>query len=141
MRKITAIVIHCSATAEGRNFTAKDIDAWHRKQGWNGIGYHRVIRLDGTIENGRPLEVPGSHVRSHNFDTIGIVYIGGLTADGKKAKDTRTPEQKEAMLDLVRILKMEFPDAKVMGHRDFPGVAKECPSFDAKAWWAAEGDS
>lgn len=135
-RKITAVVIHCSATPEGKSFTAADIDRWHRQQGWSGIGYHHVIRIDGTVEKGRPENVPGSHVRGHNFDTIGICYIGGVAANGGKAKDTRTPAQKASMRKLVDELLERYPGAKVCGHRDFPGVKKACPSFDAKAWFA-----
>jgi N-acetylmuramoyl-L-alanine amidase len=134
MRNISAIVIHCSATPEGKMFTAKDIDAWHRGQGWNGIGYHFVIRLDGMVETGRPVEVPGSHVKNHNFDTVGLVYVGGCDAAGRKAKDTRTQAQKAAMRKLVDELLARFPGAKVCGHRDLPGVAKDCPSFDVAKW-------
>ena len=134
MRNITAIVIHCSATPEGKIFTAKDIDGWHRAQGWNGIGYHYVIRLDGTVERGRPLEVPGSNVKNHNFDTIGICYVGGCDPTGKKPKDTRTQAQKAAMRKLADELLAKFPKAKVCGHRDFPGVKKDCPSFDVAGW-------
>lgn len=136
MRPITHIVIHCSATPEGKPFTAKDIDGWHRKQGWNGIGYHRVVRLDGTIEQGRADVTPGSHVAGHNANSIGICYIGGTDAAGKP-KDTRTPAQKAALASLVRALLKKYPGAKVCGHRDFPGVKKACPSFDVASWWAS----
>lgn len=141
MRKITGIVIHCSATAEGRDFTAKDIDRWHRDQGWNGIGYHYVVRIDGTVEKGRSNEAIGSHVKGHNSNTIGIVYIGGLDAAGKKAKDTRTAAQKASLLMVINDLKTQYPNAKVLGHRDFPGVAKDCPSFSVSDWLKAEGIS
>lgn len=136
-RQITHIVIHCAATPEGKVFTAANIDAWHRALGWNGIGYHKVIRLDGTIENGRPDHVPGSHVAGHNKNTIGICYIGGVDANGKP-KDTRTQAQKRALADLVRRYAAKYPGAKVLGHRDFPGVKKACPSFNVSEWWATE---
>lgn len=139
MRKITGIVIHCSATPEGKAFTAKDIDGWHKKQGWQGIGYHYVVKLDGAVEKGRPDEAIGSHVAGHNGNTIGVCYIGGLDASGKKAKDTRTAAQKASLLALVRDLKEQHPQAKVLGHRDFPGVKKDCPSFSVADWLAAEG--
>ena len=134
MRKISAIVIHCSATPEGRVFTAKDIDGWHRKKGWAGIGYHYVIRLDGTIEKGRKEDIPGAHVSGHNFDTIGVCYIGGLDAEGQKAKDTRTQAQRASLRKIVDDLLAKYPKARVCGHRDFPGVKKDCPSFDVAAW-------
>lgn len=137
MRKINKIVLHCAATPEGKHFTAKDIDTWHRKQGWAKIGYHYVILLDGTIEKGRDESEVGAHVANHNSDSIGICYIGGVDAnDVNKAKDTRTPAQKAAMARLVAELLERYPGAEVLGHRDFPGVAKACPSFDAKKWWA-----
>lgn len=132
-RKVNALVIHCSATPEGRVLTVKDIDRMHRERGWSGVGYHYVIRLDGTVDKGRPEAVPGAHVSGHNFDTIGICYIGGVDAK-MKAKDTRTPAQKAAMRKLVDQLLAKYPGAKVCGHRDFPGVKKDCPSFDVKAW-------
>lgn len=95
MRTINSIVIHCSATPEGKNFTAADIDAWHRKRNFSQIGYHYVIRLDGLVEEGRPIELPGAHCieQSMNRESIGICYIGGCTADGHTPKDTRTLAQ------------------------------------------------
>lgn len=145
VRRLTGIVIHCSATKEGKDFTAADIDRWHRERGFNGIGYHFVIRLDGTIEAGRQLELPGAHTSGHNKDTIGICYIGGLDASGK-AKDTRTDEQKEALRWLITAVRKYLPSGlglTVKGHRDYSpdkngnGVIdkyeriKECPCFDA----------
>lgn len=134
-RAIKMIAVHCSATPEGRDFDASDIDAWHRNRGWNGIGYHYVVKLDGTVEKGRDINKTGSHVRGHNTGSIGIVYIGGVAKDGKTAKDTRTPAQKEALSKLIGELKAMY-GAPVQGHRDFPGVAKACPSFDAKSEYA-----
>ena len=137
MRKITHIVLHCTATPAGREVSLKEIDRWHRAAGFAKIGYHFVIHLDGTIDTGRPLEEAGAHVAGHNANTIGISYVGGVDAnDVKKAVDTRTPAQKRAMELLVKDLKSRFPDAQVLGHRDFPNVAKACPCFDARAWWA-----
>lgn len=137
MRKITHIVIHCSATPEGKVFTAANIDRWHRAIGWRKIGYHAVIRLDGTVEQGRADSEIGSHVAGHNRNSIGICYIGGTDANSKP-KDTRTPAQKAAMARLVHEYVKKYPGAKVCGHRDFPGVKKACPSFDATGWWAVE---
>jgi N-acetyl-anhydromuramyl-L-alanine amidase AmpD len=143
MRSIKHIVIHCSATVEGKDFTAHDIDRWHKHRGWRGIGYHYVIRLNGTIEEGRPEWKIGAHVRGKNRHSIGVVYIGGI--DKRLApKDTRTPAQKQALKDLLKALKQKYPSAQILGHRDFSpdrngnGVIepfefiKACPSFDAK---------
>lgn len=131
------IAVHCSATPEGKDFDATDIDGWHRKQGWAGIGYHFVVHRDGSIEAGRPEHSQGAHVANYNSRALGVVYIGGVAADGKTAKDTRTPEQKAALVQLLRSLKAKYRNAVIQGHRDFPKVAKACPSFDAKREYAS----
>lgn len=77
MRKINEIIVHCAATAEGKNFKAADIDRWHKQRGWDGIGYHHVVDLDGTIEPGRPESKQGAHCLGHNANSIGVVYVGG----------------------------------------------------------------
>ena len=130
MRKITKIIIHCTATPEGREVTVKDVRAWHAQRGFTDIGYHYLIMLDGTIANGRPIELSGAHTLGHNYDSIGIAYVGGMTKDMKKAKDTRTPAQKVALLSLLAKLVVEYPNVEIYGHRDFSD--KECPSFDAR---------
>ena len=129
MRKINGIIVHCAATREDRDFTVEDITRWHKARGFATIGYHYVIYRDGSIHEGRPLEQIGAHCVGHNKHSIGICYIGGCASDGKTPKDTRTPEQKEALLSLLRRLKARFPNATIHGHRDF--AAKACPSFDA----------
>jgi N-acetylmuramoyl-L-alanine amidase len=129
MRGINEIIVHCAATREGRDFTVEDITRWHKARGFATIGYHYVIYRDGSIHEGRPLEQIGAHCVGHNKHSIGICYIGGCASDGKTPKDTRTPEQKEALLALLRHLKARFPNATIHGHRDF--AAKACPSFDA----------
>ena len=135
-RLITSIAVHCSATPEGKHFTAKDIDGWHRKQGWNGIGYNAVVLLDGTIEKGRPHEQVPSHAAGNNANSLAICYIGGVAKDGKTPKDTRTDAQKVALKCWLGEQKRLHPKAKILGHRDYPGVAKACPSFDAKKEYA-----
>ena len=135
MRTINEIIVHCSATPEGQNVTAADIRRWHTVgNGWNDIGYHFVVRLDGTVEPGHPLAQTGAHCRGHNARSVGICYAGGVAADGRTPKDTRTPAQRAALLTLLRELKQQFPGAAIHGHRDF--AAKACPSFDATAEYA-----
>lgn len=129
MRKITEIIVHCTATPEGKDFTVADIDRWHRQKGWNGIGYHYVIYRDGSVHTGRAKSVAGAHCLKHNANSLGIVYIGGLAKDGKTPKDTRTAAQKSALVALLTKLKAKYPNASIHGHRDF--AAKACPSFDA----------
>lgn len=134
-RKITEIIVHCSATPEGRDFTVEDITHWHKQRGFRTIGYHYVVYRDGSVHTGRPEGEIGAHCVGHNAVSIGICYIGGLAADGKTAKDTRTKEQREALLMLLRRLRAKYPGAKINGHRDF--AAKACPSFDAHKEYAS----
>ena len=130
MRKIDKIIVHCAATPEGRDYTVADIDRWHKQRGWQGIGYHYVVYRDGSVHTGRPVEQIGAHCSGYNASSIGVCYIGGCAADGKTQKDTRTPAQREALRDLVELLRAEYPGATVHGHREF--AAKACPSFDVR---------
>lgn len=142
MRKITDIVLHCSATKEGQRVTVADIDRWHRDRGFRKIGYHYVIYPDGSIHAGRDIAEVGAHVSGHNATSIGICYVGGLDAAGQP-KDTRTPEQKAAIVYLLESLREKFPAARICGHRDFSPdkngngtiepseYIKACPCFDA----------
>ena len=130
MRTINELIIHCSATAEGKDFTAADIDRWHRAQGWACIGYHFVIRLDGTVEPGRPIDKAGAHCTGHNANSLGICYIGGLAPDGKTPKDTRTPAQRLSLRLLITILRHIYPGIALHGHRDYAN--KACPCFDVR---------
>lgn len=128
MRKIDKIILHCTATPEGRDYTVEQIREWHVKgNGWNDIGYHFVIYRDGSVHEGRPLAVPGAHCKGHNVTSIGIAYVGGCTADGKTPKDTRTPAQREALYRLIGQLKTRFPGVAVHCHNEFAN--KACPSF------------
>ena len=129
-RVIKEIIVHCSATSEGKDFTVEDVRRWHKQQGWSDIGYHYVIGRHGEKWIGRDVDVSGAHCEGHNRNSIGVCYIGGLDAAGKKAKDTRTLQQKAVMLSLLTELKRLYPQAKIYGHRDF--ARKDCPSFDAK---------
>ena len=131
-RTIKYLVIHCSATPEGRAHTTKDIDLWHKQRGFTEIGYNYVILLDGTIELGRDVDKIPAHVEGHNKDSIGICYIGGVDKNTLQPKDTRTLAQKEALTKLLKELKKLYPDAVIQGHRDFTGVKKACPCFNAK---------
>jgi N-acetylmuramoyl-L-alanine amidase len=137
-RPITSIVIHCSAETHGARTRAADIDRWHRQRGFRKIGYHYVIGSDGRVETGRPEAEPGAHVAGHNRDTIGICLVGGLAPRTGVPSGTFAPVQFTALSRLIRDLLTRYPTARVRGHRDFPGVAKDCPCFDAAAWWAQE---
>ncbi|MDE6286735.1 MAG: N-acetylmuramoyl-L-alanine amidase [Muribaculaceae bacterium] len=134
MRKINLIIVHCTATPAGRRVTADEVDRWHRQRGFNGIGYHYLVGIDGSVEKGRPVEVAGSHCKGHNMASIGVAYAGGLDSQGRPA-DTRTPEQRRALRELIAALRKRFPQAQVRGHRDF--AAKACPCFDATSEYAS----
>jgi len=128
MRRITKIIVHCSAVRPSQSSSAMQIDAWHRRQGWRCIGYHYVVRRDGTIERGRPESMVGAHCTGHNTCSIGVCYEGGLDVNGNPC-DTRTDKQKVALFNLLTELKSRYHDAKIHGHRDFAN--KACPCFDA----------
>ena len=128
-RWINEIIVHCSATPEGKDYTVEDITRWHKQRGFTTIGYHYVIYRDGSIHAGRDINISGAHCTNHNAHSIGICYIGGCAADGVTPKDTRTPEQKNALLNILIEMRMLYPKASIHGHRDFAN--KACPSFDA----------
>lgn len=130
MRQINELIIHCTATPDGKDYSAADIRKWHMQgNGWADIGYHYIVRLDGKVENGRPIDRIGAHCIGHNANSIGICYVGGLASDGKTPKDTRTAAQKESLLRLLKELKKKYPKASIRSHRDF--ALKACPSFNA----------
>lgn len=128
-RIIKEIIVHCSATPEGKDFTVLDIKKWHLERGFSDIGYHYVIYRDGSINKGRDESKIGAHCTGHNSYSIGVCYVGGVAKDGKTAKDTRTDSQKKSLLSLLRNLKMKYPQASIHSHRDY--AQKACPSFDA----------
>lgn len=132
------LTIHCAATPDGRNVKADTISKWDIER-FGQISYHYVIELDGHVVKTLDLKNKGAHVGKANTGNIGICYVGGVDVDNKTPEDTRTPAQKAAMRNLVATLKELYPDIKVRGHRDWPGVAKACPSFDVAAWLKQEG--
>lgn len=136
MRKITHIVHHYSATYPDQDIGAAEIDLMHRARGFSSIGYHYVIRRDGTIERGRPESQVGAHVKGHNANSIGICCIGGLDrrTGPNVGVDNRTPAQKAAAARLTRELLGRHPNARVVGHRDLGPT--QCPAFDVAKWWA-----
>lgn len=148
---IDSIVIHCSATREGQDVRAADIDKWHKERGFKMIGYNYVIDLDGTVEVGRPLTMDGAHCntaglsgKAYNKHSIGICYIGGLDKGGKPA-DTRTDAQKRSLSNLIYQLKIDYNIIDVLGHRDASPDKngdgkitsnewiKQCPCFDVRS--------
>ena len=134
MRKINSIILHCSATSEGKHIDTETIRQWHLQRGWDDIGYHYVIELDGSIHKGRDEGTIGAHCFGHNTDSIGICYVGGLTSDGKQPKDTRTEEQKKSLYKLTKDLqdKYNIPLSEIHCHNEFAN--KACPSFSIETF-------
>lgn len=142
-RSINEIIIHCTATRMGRDYTIDEIRRDHKARGFSDVGYHYVIYRDGTIVNGRDVDIIGAHCTGHNAHSIGISYVGGLDTDGKTPRDTRTEEQRASMLSLLVDLRKMYPSAKIIGHRDTSPDkngnhlieswewVKACPCFDA----------
>ena len=135
MRKINKIIIHCSATPEGREHDVADIRRWHLKRGFNDIGYHYLIHIDGTIEEGRPINKQGAHCSGQNRGSIGICYVGGMSKDMKKAKDTRTQAQKDSLIKLMHELIYKYnKDMTIHGHNEYAN--KAFPSFNGQEEYA-----
>ena len=128
MRKIEKILIHCTATPEGRHVTVEQVTQWHRTRGFRTIGYHYLIYLDGSVHKGRAIDEVGAHCTGQNARSIGVCYVGGIDSYTLKPKDTRTYAQRKSMRKLVAELQARFPGATVHGHREF--APKACPSFD-----------
>ena len=129
-RNIKELIVHCSATPEGKDYSIDTIRQWHLQRGFSDIGYHYVIYRDGSIHIGRDESIIGAHCTGHNTNSIGVCYIGGCASDGKTPKDTRTLQQKESLLSLLKTLKIKYPNAKIYPHYKF--AAKACPSFNAE---------
>lgn len=125
LRKIDKIIVHCADTPDGKDFSVKDIDRWHKERGWQCCGYHHVIRLDGTVESGRPIAMIGAHCKRYNENSIGICLIG--------RREFR-PEQLVALRKLINYYSKLFPGSEVYGHYELCRN-KSCPNFNVKEWY------
>lgn len=132
-RSTDYLVLHCSATPPKLDIGVNEIRQWHKAKGWNDIGYHYVIRRDGKVEPGRPENQVGSHVKGHNANSMGVCLVGGTDAR-QKPQDNFTAQQWASLQTLLMRLTGRYPRAVILGHRDFPGVAKACPCFNAIDW-------
>lgn len=132
-RSTDFIAVHCSATPPSVNVDEYEIRKWHTQQGWIDIGYNIVIPRNGLIQIGRPLDFAGAHVEGYNSRALGICLVGGVN-EAKQPENNFMPAQMDALLVALRFCKLYAPKAKIQGHRDFPNVAKACPSFDVRAW-------
>jgi len=129
VRKLDRIIVHCTATPEGRHVDVDTIRDWHKARGWSDVGYHFVVYLDGSVHVGRDVAKVGAHVAGHNATTIGVVYVGGTDAAGK-AKDTMNDAQETAVVNLVKSLRAKYGPLTLHGHNEY--AAKACPSFKVK---------
>jgi len=128
---IKYIVVHCADTKPSMDIGVDEIREWHTKErGWSDIGYHFVIRRDGTLETGRPLTVTGAHVRGHNRESWGVCLVGGMNKEG--GIDANFTNNQYNTLNLILTeLSERAPNARVTGHRDFDSTSKTCPNFNA----------
>ena len=134
MRDLKRVILHCSATPEGREVSVEDIRSWHtdpppRGNGWSDIGYHYVIHLDGLTEMGRPVSIQGAHTSGENEDSVGVCYIGGLDTS-MAPKDTMTVPPEIAFVELVKSLRLIFGELSIHGHNEYS--TKACPSFSVE---------
>ena len=131
------ITVHCAYTKPSMDIGVKEIRDWHvNGNGWADAGYHGIIRRDGTIEDGRPYNVQGAHVRGHNANNIGICLIGGMSED-EKPEDNFTPEQMASLRNLIEDLmeKFNIPLENVKGHNEWSGAeGRGCPCFDFRGF-------
>lgn len=126
------IIVHCAATKPDMDIGAREINDWHKQRGWRGIGYHYVIRRGGRIEAGRARNVIGAHAKGYNSKSVSVCLVGGLDDSGRGANNFK-PTQMIVLEDLLRALKVKYPDAKIIGHRDVE-KGKLCPCFDVVSW-------
>lgn len=126
MRTINEIIIHCTATPEGREVSVEQIRRWHKQRGFCDIGYHLIIHLDGSVDVGRPLSIAGAHCTGHNANSLGVCYVGGVDADNRP-KDTRTPAQVATLRAIVQTARALMPNIIISGHNQY--ARKACPCF------------
>lgn len=127
-----AIFVHCSATKPSQDVGVREIRQWHKEQGWLDVGYHYIIKRDGTVEAGRDEGAVGSHAKGHNHNSIGVCLVGGIDDKGKPEANF-TPAQMNTLRSLLVTLLAKYPGAKLMAHHEV--APKACPSFDLRRWW------
>ena len=134
-RPVDKLIIHCSATPPNMDIGVKEIRKWHKDKGWSDIGYHWVIPRDGVIEEGRPINIIGAHVKGHNTGSLGVCMVGGVDKD-MNPEDNFTKKQWHSLELLVRGIKAILTTITIHGHNEFSN--KACPSFSVKNWLQSE---
>ena len=129
LKQVSLLIVHCSATRCDRPFSVESLIATGEAR-FGQVSYHYYVRRNGDVVPLLPESVQGVRARHYNYCSLGICYEGGLDEKGR-AVDTRTPAQKASLYQLLKNLREDYPDARIMGHRELPHVAKACPCFDA----------
>lgn len=132
--KTDLIVVHCAATRPSMDIGLREIRQWHRQRGFLDVGYHLIIRRDGTVEHGRDLGVVGAHVQGHNSTSVGVCLVGGVD-DAMRPEDNFTVPQQAVLYDTLKDLKRTYPGARIVGHNELD-AGKACPSFNVQDWLA-----
>lgn len=133
--RVGLLVVHCSATKPSMDWGRAEIDKSHRQRGFFEIGYHFVIKRNGQVEQGRPLNRQGAHATGYNHISVGVVMVGGVAErDHRIPENNFTPAQFAALEGVLKSLRRQFPQARIVGHGELPKVAKACPSFNVQAW-------
>ncbi len=132
--KTEYIVVHCAATKPSMDIGLREIRMWHKQQGWLDVGYHFIIRRDGTVETGRPQNAVGSHARNYNSNGVGVCLVGGVD-NNMKPEANFTDAQWASLETIVKKLQADYPNARICGHTDLD-KGKACPSFNVSQWWA-----
>lgn len=127
-----AIFVHCTATKPHQDIGVREVRQWHKEQGWLDVGYHFIIRKDGTVEPGRDESAVGSHAKGHNHNSIGVCLVGGINDKGDFEANF-TPQQMQSLRTLLTELMEKYPSALLKAHHDV--APKACPSFDLQRWW------
>lgn len=127
-----AVFVHCSATKAGQDVGVREIRQWHKEQGWLDVGYHYIIKRDGTVEEGRDVDAVGSHAKGHNHNSVGVCLVGGIDDKGNTEANF-TPAQMDALRPLLESLLEKYEGSVLRAHHDV--APKACPSFDLKRWW------
>jgi N-acetylmuramoyl-L-alanine amidase len=136
---VEQIIVHCSATPPNRDIGFKDIDLWHRRKGWLMCGYHKIIKRDGTVEDGRPLHRSGAHARGYNHKSWGVCLVGGVD-ENLHPENNFTEIQMTRLKEVIsHLIGLTNHDLKVIGHNEVSN--KACPSFDVQVWLHAENNN
>ena len=128
------IVVHCSQTRPSQKIGAKEIDRWHRERGWLKIGYAKVIKRDGTVEQGREDEELQAHVKNYNHISTSVCVVGGAKEENwQEGEDNFTGDQFESLKKVLEEQVIKYPEARIVGHYELD-ERKTCPNFNVREY-------